>query len=78
MVQKYFFISIMLMGLTLISCRQAEELSTNEDVATNLQDIAAKDKGEDVNPGEFLRDSINHNIDPNDPPKSGTHWKIKK
>lgn len=78
MVQKYFFISIMLMGLTLISCRQAEELSTNEDVSTNLQNMTARDQ-EPENPNEAARDSIiNDEIDPNDPPKSGTHWKIKK
>ncbi|MBW8522870.1 hypothetical protein K0U91_15275 [Chryseobacterium chendengshani] len=77
MVQKYFFISIMLMGLTLISCRQSEELSTNEEVTTNVQNITAKDKGNE-NPSEVARDSTDVNLDPNDPPKSGTHWKIKK
>ncbi|MBW7674341.1 hypothetical protein [Chryseobacterium chendengshani] len=77
MVQKYFFISIMLMGLTLISCRQSEELSTNEEVTTNLQNITAKDQGGE-NPAEAARDSTDVGGEINDPPKSGTHWKIKK
>jgi len=66
------------MGLTLVSCRQTEELSTNEDgITNNLQDMTAKDK-EGENPSEVARDSTDVDDDINDPPKSGTHWKIKK
>lgn len=58
------------MGITVISCRQDEEMNSEKETSDFFEKITK----EDVHPEYASRDSSN--IDPKEPPKNGTHWKI--
>ncbi|MCW3168157.1 hypothetical protein OMO38_06430 [Chryseobacterium sp. 09-1422] len=71
MIQKYFFIVFILMGIAVISCRQDDDLSSEKNTKDFFEKKTLK---EDEIQNAANRDSTN--IDPKEPPKNGTHWKI--
>lgn len=73
MVQKYFFIVMSIIGVTLISCREDDNLISQED-KTNLLENKVSREDENQNSAN-KSDSTEVGIDPNDPPKNGTHWR---
>lgn len=93
MAAKYFFIAMILISLSLISCRQGEDLNTEEAIPTSAVDKAlvqregesaqSKDGQEYNGEAEIdehstsQRDTLVIGVEISDPPKSGTHWKVK-
>jgi len=86
MLQKYFLPVMMLLSLSLISCRNGDdELNTEEEKNTTIFDKKITDRNEVVNNLELSkRDSLVNTLSeeetdpPTIPPKDGTHWRQKK
>lgn len=85
MIQKYFSIAIILIGILVVSCRQDNETSNQNEENSFLKKGAFKKdstQNSDLpNDGDVVQksDSTYVGIDPNDPPppKNGTHYKSK-
>jgi len=60
------------MGIGVVSCRQDDELNT-QNGSTDLSEM--KTAGDDENNNSAKTDSTKTGLTPNDPPKNGTHWK---
>jgi len=70
MIQKYFSISVVLTSITVVSCRQDSEINTvKEEINMSQEDITEG--------GMMSKDTLQNSLDPNDPPKNGTHYRIK-
>ena len=69
MIQKYFSIAIILISIIVVSCRQDNELSTQNEDKSLLQKESIE--------GDLMQrpDSTHAGVNPNDPPKNGTHYK---
>lgn len=86
MLQKYFLPVMMLLSLSLISCRNGDdELNTEEEKNTTIFDKKITDRDEAVNLELSKRDSLVNALSeeeetdpPTIPPKDGTHWRQKK
>lgn len=80
MIKKYLFIAFAIISISVVSCRQDEDLPTAELKSTELQpkDIVAKKTSKKSDSSSYYQksDSVNTGIIPNDPPKNGTHWKM--
>ena len=82
MIQKYFSIAIILIGILVVSCRQDNEISNQNEQNSFLQKKTVggdsmKDS-DSPNDGDVSQksDSTYVGIDPTDPPKNGTHYKL--
>ncbi|KNB61329.1 hypothetical protein [Chryseobacterium sp. Hurlbut01] len=82
MIQKYFSITIILLGILVVSCRQDNEVNNQNEENSFLQKKTIKD---DLlqNPESTDNDNISQKSDstyvgvtPNDPPKNGTHYRL--
>ena len=86
MLQKYFLPVMMLLSLSLISCRNGDdELNTEEEKNTTIFDKKMTDRSEAVNLELSKRDSLFNALSeeatdppPTIPPIDGTHWRQKK
>lgn len=72
MIQKYFSITIILLGILVVSCRQDNEVNQNDENNFLQKEIVE---------GDVMQrpDSLNIPVDPVDPtgpPKNGTHYKL--
>jgi hypothetical protein len=88
MVQKYFFITVALISILIVSCRQDDEILKTENDNTLKMEVGSVENQNSAKIGDSLfnvvnpdgtnlqgLDSISLSTDPNDPPKNGTHWK---
>ncbi len=73
MIQKYFSITIILLGILVVSCRQDNEVNNQNEENSLLQ--------KEIVEGDVMQrpDSLNipvDSVDPTGPPKNGTHYKL--
>lgn len=82
MIQKYFSITIILLGILVVSCRQDNEVNNQNEENSLLNKEALKrdfSKRSDSTNNENVAqksDSTSTGIEPNDPPKNGTHYRL--
>lgn len=80
MIKKYLFIAFAIISISVVSCRQDEDLSAIELKSNELRpnDLLEKriSKKSDSSSYQNKVDSAGTGITPTDPPKNGTHWKI--
>lgn len=62
------------MGIVVVSCRQEADLDIQNDNINISEKIIENDaEGQQTS---SRPDSTHVGVDPNDPPKTGTHWKV--
>lgn len=80
MIKKYIFIAFAIISISVVSCRQDEDLLIAELKSTELQpkDIVAKKTSKKSDSSSYSKssDSTGTGMIPSDPPKNGTHWKV--
>lgn len=81
MIQKYFSITIILLGILVVSCRQDNEVNNQNEENSLLNKEALKrdfsKKSDSTSNGNVAQsDSTSTGIEPNDPPKNGTHYRL--
>ncbi|MCI3937046.1 hypothetical protein MQX03_07530 [Chryseobacterium aahli] len=80
MIKKYLFIAFAIISISVVSCRQDEDLPVTELKFIELQskDIVEKKTSKKSDSISYSKssDSTDTGITPSDPPKNGTHWRL--